>query len=332
LGHDVTLYIPETNNDYSNFIKDYPITVKTYLRIVEKRRFVGNLIIDRVIFHYLNWLMAYPSLKNKKNVERAVGNENGYDLLITIAVPHYIHWAVGKLYAQRNKMASMWLADCGDPFMLADSGAKKPPFYFKNMEKRWCRLCNYIIVPTETSYLGYYPEFKDKIRVIPQGFNFENLVLPEYKKNSIPTFAFAGSLIPARRDPKKLLEFLVSYDKPFRFVAYGGNIRQFMEPYKNKLGDKIVINNPVPRDQLLPILSQMDFLINIGNGTKVQTPSKLIDYTLTKRPILTIESNDIKKDILMEFLDGNYEHKDDKVDISKCDIHNVAKQFLDLCE
>lgn len=332
LGHDVTLYIPETSYDYSSLKKDCPITIKTYLRIVAKRRFVGNPIIDRVIFHYLNWLLAHPALKNMKNVEKAVGNENGYDLLITIAVPHYIHWAVGKLYDQGKRMASIWLADCGDPFMLSDGGAKKPPFYFKKLEKRWCRLCNYIVVPTETSYLGYYPEFKDKIRVIPQGFNFENTVLPEYKKNDIPTFAFAGSLIPRKRDPKKLLEFLVTLEKPFRFVAYGGNVQQFMEPYKDKLGDKIVINNPIPRNQLLPILSQMDFLINIGNGTKVQTPSKLIDYTLTKRPILTIESNDIKKDILLEFLDGNYEHKDANVDISKYDIRNVAQQFLNLCK
>ena len=105
-----------------------------------------------------------------------------------------------------------------------------------------------------------------------------------------------------------------------------------MEPYKKKLGDKICIEKPIPRDQLLAVLSQMDFLINIGNGTKVQTPSKLIDYTLTKRPILTIESNDIKKDILLEFLDGNYERKDPNIDISKYDIHNVAQQFLNLCK
>lgn len=332
LGHDVTVMIPNLNYDYSAFAKTYPMHFRYFDEFPEKRKFVGITIIDRVIFHYLHWLRAYPSLRNKKRVKKAVNNESGYDLLITIAVPHYIHWAVGKLYDQGKRMASIWLADCGDPFMLADSGAKKPPFYFKKLEKRWCKLCNYIVVPTETSYMGYYPEFKDKIRVIPQGFNFENTVLPEYKKNDIPTFAFAGRLIPGKRDPKMLLEFLSHLDKPFRFVAYGANTKPFMEPYKEKLGEKICIEDPIPRDQLLMVLSQMEFLINIGNGTKVQTPSKLIDYTLTKRPILTIESNDIKKDILLEFLDGNYEHKDADIDISKYDIHNVAQQFLNLCK
>ena len=154
--------------------------------------------------------------------------------------------------------------------------------------------------------------------------------MPEYKKNIIPTFAFAGGFIPGKRDPKLLLDYLCKLDRPFRFVVYGNNVRQFMEPYKDRLKDKLVIKNPIPRDQLLPILAQMDFLVNIGNGTKVQTPSKLIDYPLTKRPILTLESNDIKKDILLEFLDGNYEHKDADINISKYEIHNVAQQFLDL--
>lgn len=332
LGHDVTVYIPNTKFDYSEFQKQWPLSIKTYKGIPEKRRFIGISIIDRIIFHYIHWLLAYPALRCMRQVYNAVRNESNYDLLVTIAVPHHNHWAVGKLYAQGHRIAKTWIADCGDPFMLAGSVKQKPPFWFKGLERRWCRQCDYIAVPTDNSYLGYYPEFKNKVRVIPQGFNFEDTILPEYKENSVPTFAFAGSLIPNKRDPKLLLEFLTQLDRPFRFVAYGGNVQQFMEPYKVKLSDKIEINKPIPRDQLLPILAQMDFLINIGNGTKVQTPSKLIDYTLAKRPILTIESNDIKKDILLEFLDGNYDHREAEIDISKYDIHNVARQFLDLCK
>lgn len=328
LGHNVTVYIPNNEYDYTEFQKEWPITIKTYKRIPENRRFVGISIVDRIIFHYIHWLFAYPALRCMREVFKAVSEESGYDLLVTIAVPHHNHWAVGKLYGKGHKLAETWVADCGDPFMLAGSVAQKPPFWFKPLEKRWCRLCDYIAVPTDTSYQGYYPEFKDKIRVIPQGFNFEDVVLPEYRKNDIPTFAFAGSLIPGKRDPRSLLDWLSALDIPFRFIAYGGNVRQFMEPYQQRLGDKLVIENPIPRTQLLPILTKMDFLINIGNGTKVQTPSKLIDYTLTGRPILTIESDNIKEEILKEFLNGDYSHKDADIDISQYDIHKVARQFL----
>ena len=330
MGQDVTAYIPSNEYNYSGFQKEWRIAIKPYTEIPEKRRFVGISLVDRFIFHYIKRFFAYPALRCMSEVYKAVQQESNYDLLVTIAVPHYIHWSVGKLYDKGHKIAKTWVADCGDPFMLAGSVAQKPPFWFKPLEKRWCRLCDYIAVPTDTSYQGYYPEFKDKIRVIPQGFNFEDVVLPDYKKNEIPTFAFAGSLIPGKRDPHCLLDWLSTLDIPFRFIAYGSNVRQFMEPYQQRLGDKLVIENPIPRNQLLPVLAKMDFLINIGNGTKVQTPSKLIDYTLTKRPIITIESNDIKEETLLEFLNGDYSHKDAPIDISQYDIHNVAQHFLEL--
>ena len=331
LGHEVVLCIPESDFDYSEFVKEFPLFIKYYKQKSDRKKFVNIPILDRIIYHYEQWLIDYPSLISMKEVEKTVFNEKGYDLLVTIAVPHYIHWAVGKLYEKGHKIAKTWIADCGDPFMLTGV-VKKPPFWFKPLEKRWCRLCNYISVPTDTSYQGYYPEFEGKIRVIPQGFSFEDIVLPEYEKNEIPTFAFAGSLIKDIRDPNCLLEWLTTIKTPFRFLAYGNNVRQFFEPYQNKLGDKLVINDPIPRSQLLPVLAKMDFLINIGNGTKVQTPSKLIDYTLAKRPIITIETNDIKETVLKEFLAGDYSHKDEPIDISRYDIHNVAQQFLELCK
>lgn len=330
LGHEISLIIPTTTYDYAEFLKVFPMNIGFYKPVEENRKFVGISIIDRVLFHYSHWLINRPARLSMKSVEQAVKGESGYDLLVTIAVPHYIHWAVGKLYEKGHRIAKTWVADCGDPFMLSGTEARKPPFWFKSLEKRWCQLCDYIAVPTNTSHEGYYPEFKDKIQVIPQGFNFGDVSIPAYEKNAIPTFAFAGSLIKNKRDPHLLLEWLSGLDRPFRFIAYGNSVRQFMEPYKAQLGDKLVIEKPVPRNELLPALAKMDFLINIGNGTKVQTPSKLIDYTLTKRPILTIESNDIKEEILMEFLNGDYSHKDPEIDISQYDIHKVAQQFLEL--
>lgn len=331
-GHDVDLFIPQGEYDYSSFKKEYPIQIHFYNRTVVRRKFIGISIIDRVIFRFLDQFCSYSSICSMSSLKKAVRNETGYDLLITIAVPHSTHWTFGKLYQKGIKAAKTWIADCGDPFMLRQSGSFHPPFYFKPLETRWCRMCNYISVPTETSYLGYYPEFRDKIRVIPQGFDIDDIALDPYKPNEVPTFAFAGSFIPGRRDPRQLFEFLVNSYKPYKFVVYGTSNTIFWTDLVKQSKGQIVFEKPIPRSELLKVLSKMDFLINIGNGTNVQTPSKLIDYTLTKRPILTIETNDIKESILNEFLDGNYEHKDDEIDISKYDIHNVAQQFINLCK
>lgn len=331
-GHEITLYIPKKDYDYSSFVREFSIDIKYYEKTVERRKFIGISIVDRIIFRFLNQFCGYPTIASMPKIKKAVSMENGYDLLITIAVPHSTHWAFGKLYQKGVKAAKTWIADCGDPLMLSQSGNYRPPFYMKPLETRWCKQCDYISVPTETSYLGYYPEFRDKIRVIPQGFNFNDVVLAEYKANEVPTFAFAGSFIPGKRDPRRLFEFLCETNKPYKFVLYGTSDKSRWADLIEKSKGKIVFEKPIPRPELLKKLSQMDFLINIGNGTNVQTPSKLIDYTLTKRPILTVETNDIKENVLREFLEGNYEHKDADIDISKYDIHNVAQQFLDLCK
>ena len=74
----------------------------------------------------------------------------------------------------------------------------------------------------------------------------------------------------------------------------------------------------------------MDFLVNMENNSTIQSPSKLIDYYLTQRPIIDITTNFHEKSVLLEFLAGNYSHKHNKKDISQFDINNVGAQFLRL--
>ena len=72
------------------------------------------------------------------------------------------------------------------------------------------------------------------------------------------------------------------------------------------------------------------FLINFEVESKVQKPSKLIDYGLVQRPILSIKPFDIDKIVLKEFLIGNYEKQTEVDDIEQYNIKNVASDFIDL--
>ena len=76
---------------------------------------------------------------------------------------------------------------------------------------------------------------------------------------------------------------------------------------------------------------EADFLINFENGnTSVQVPSKLIDYSLSGRPVLSVNSFRLDKDNINNFLKGNYSGKMQMPDLSQYDIRNVASQFLAL--
>jgi hypothetical protein len=211
-----------------------------------------------------------------------------------------------------------------------ESDSFKKLFYFKYLEKFFCRTASYVSVPTNGSIKGYYPEFHSKIKVIPQAFNFEDISI--YKgeiKNEIPTFAYAGSFNVGVRDPRELLDFLCAYSKPYKFVVYtsqGDMINRYVELSNSR----VEVRNYIPREQLLFELSKMDFLINLPYGTSLQTSSKLIDYALTKRPVLSVVTGNLDKKSLQEFLVGNYERKMILDNIQQYNIKNVTKDFLNL--
>ncbi|WP_415988076.1 glycosyltransferase [Butyricimonas virosa] len=326
LGHNVTLYLPQDKGNLAEFMEEYSIQVK-YYNYQEPVFATGR--ISRICCKLLNIFFEYPDIRIIKKLKNALQNEKKHDLLITIAMPHPIHWAIGLLYKTGKRIAKTWIADCGDPYMLCGTNRWKHPFYFRRLEKLWCRKCDFISVPTKAAKNGYYPEFQDKIRVIPQAFDFNEIKRQEYKKNPIPTFAFSGNLIPHVRDPKPLLDYLLSLDMDFKFIFYSTK-RHLIEPYKNQIPQKIEIHDYIPRLDLLYILSGMDFLVNIENTTQIQTPSKLIDYGLVGRPILSFNTQRPDFKVVAEFLKGDYSHQYKILDIDAYNIENVANQFLSL--
>ncbi len=151
-----------------------------------------------------------------------------------------------------------------------------------------------------------------------------------HKERDYPVFAFAGGFIPGYRDPGAFLEFLATWEKPFRFVVYtqdGG----MLEPYLEKLNGRLEIRDYIPREELLGKLSGMDFLLNFDNNTGVQLPSKLIDYSLTGRPVLNITAP-FEERVTREFLLGDYSNRMLLPPREQYDIINVANQFLELCQ
>ncbi|MBK6729403.1 MAG: hypothetical protein IPG60_00030 [Bacteroidetes bacterium] len=70
------------------------------------------------------------------------------------------------------------------------------------------RKADFISIPTKGSIDGYYPEFHSKIRIIPQGFNFDEVKLPDGRiKKKFPHLDMQEMFIPGRRDPRELLDF-----------------------------------------------------------------------------------------------------------------------------
>lgn len=335
-GHDVTVYAKIGKYDYGSFEIEYnfkikPLGVKYSMKRTSEDLEYELTTKERLMSIFFGRLFEYPDIELAYKAYKILKKESKIDTLITIANPFTIHWGTALFWKMHKKriINTTWIADCGDPYM--GNPFIYRPFYFKFVEKMFCKKTDFITIPIEEAKPAYYSEFHHKIKVIPQGFNFEEFNNEGvYKKNNIPTFIYSGLFYPNKRDPRPLLDYLINIEIDFKFTIYT-KTKELVEPYKEKLGSKLILKDYIPRIELLSELSKADFLINIENHVNVQSPSKLIDYALSGRPILSINSNknlDLEK--INNFLKGNYNNALKIDNIQRYNIVNIAKQFSNL--
>jgi hypothetical protein len=334
-GHKVTLYTLMDHTLHPQLAAEWNITIKDLGKLKYPKIDIGSAnkwvsLIKRIISRAMLMLFEYPDIELMYKVSSSIKQEKGYDLLISIAVPFPVHWGVAKAMKKNKQLTKTWVADCGDPYMGNRADSFNKLFYFKYIEKWFCHKADYITVPTQDSIQGYYHEFHSKIKVIPQGFNFEDTpVYTGQVKNEVPTFAYAGAFIAGIRDPREFLSFLVQYPSPYHFIVYTST-PGLVEPYIQTSGNRIELRQYIPRKALLFELSKMDFLVNFTNGHAVQTPSKLIDYAIAGRPVLSVDTGKTDAAMINEFLSGNYSRQLFIGDMEQYNIKNVANRFIAL--
>lgn len=332
-GYNVKVVCCLTQDNFELFKKEFynaeSVNIGQIENFLDWKIFNRLSLLKRILNRYFYHLFQYPNIgllfKIKKYLK---GNTDKVDLMISIAYPFPIHWGIA--IARRSNVKNFperWIADCGDPFM--GNPIIKPPFYFKFLEKLFCRMADKITIPVEIGRKAYYKEFHEKIEIIPQGFDFSTLQKEFYTKNNIPTFLYAGIFYKGSRDPRAFLEYLTEIKSDFRFIIYTSE-DSLIKDYKEILGDKLIINPSIPRIELLKKMSLVDFLLNIENESENQTPSKLIDYSLSGRPILSISMKNIDNKKFNDFLNGIY-HDEFKVhDLERYNIVNVVNKFFEI--
>lgn len=253
--------------------------------------------------------------------------KNKYAAVISISYPFFVNISVA-LATMKFNANLVKIADCGDPFY--DNPAYRKASYLKWIEKKILQCFDYVVIPikeAQKSYVDY--EISKKIKIIPQGFAIENIAAGTYKQNIVPTFCFAGIFYEKIRNPEYFFQYLLDIEENFLFVVYALTdtfTQKMLNEYKKKLGNKLEIRKAVPRKDLIHIMAKMDFVLNFDNENNNQRPSKLIDYAMSKRPILSFNSKTFDPAIFEEFLRGNYSRKE-QIDLTQYDIRNVVDKF-----
>lgn len=342
-GHKVTVtnlsYTP--NYDYKNLEKEIGITIDNipiyyhtkakheikksrFEKIKSSLRAIGRYYLGGKLFFY------------EREIIKKINIPKDTDVVISISVPFVTHYSVSKYRKKRERIfnKSCFIADSGDPFSTCQQF--KMAFYFKAFERRVYKQFDYLAIPTSAAreaYLDLIPQ--DKIKVIPQGFDFQiRNSLPLYVKNDIPTFAYAGVFYKGIRNPDFLFRYLSELNRPFNFYLFLREkdlfIESILDKYSSTLKGKVYTYYGILREELLRKLATMDFLINIGNTTSVQVPSKIIDYALVNRPFISFTEKTFKSSVFENFMNGNFSEAEIVPYLDRYDIKNVSEQFLSL--
>lgn len=335
-GHSVTVMLPESQKSDKTLSYAGEIGVKLAFypglnwKELGYSRIIGDL--KRKFGRLLYMLFDYPAIEIYFKLPGYLKKvKEKYDLMITIAVPHEIHWAAAKIQSGK-KIADTWVADCGDPFVGNTLESFKRPFYFKYLENSFLKNADFVSVPEKGSIKGYNPLYHDKFRVISQGFNFTEIPLPVFKESDEKVkFAYAGGVASVGiRSPHKMIEHLNSLDNTnWEFHIFSRNSESLKE-LANKSEGRLVLHDVVPRNELLPNLAKMDFLVNLDNGSPTATPSKLIDYSIAGRPVLNITPENPEVNRINAFLQRDYSDALIIKDLENYNIVNVAKKFVEL--
>ena len=256
------------------------------------------------------WFWYRPAVRKA----RVLLSAREYDCLISVSNPFTGH-LVG--YSVHRRFPSLpWIVDLGDPFSFIEEVPRNNRKLYGDLDVRWekkvFRAAGAVSVTTKGTKERYeraIPECAGKIFVIPpllSGPGQEppgGRIFPEDGKLRL---VFVGTLYRAIRNPDFLLDLygkLLETPLADRLELHiFGNINDCSEcfaPFGQLLGEKIFLHGVVSRDVVFRAMREGTILVNIGNNTSYQLPSKVVEYASFGKPIVNLVK--IENDSSVEF-------------------------------
>ncbi len=226
-----------------------------------------------------------------------------YDAMISVS-PFFTAHLVGESLRKRIS-SGRWLVDCGDPFSFQELEPHNNPALYRTLNRRVERRIFHkadavsVTTPqTASIYAAQFPESAAKIHVIPPLVS--SPPGPDAKSNRRDDrvrMMFAGALYPATRRPDFLLKLfdglmqIPELADRLELHIYGDStlVRSAFQPHQELIErGRVVLHGMVSRQAIGEAMAQADILINIGNQTPYQLPSKVIEIASTGKPILNL--------------------------------------------
>ncbi|MCC7246351.1 MAG: glycosyltransferase [Saprospiraceae bacterium] len=223
-----------------------------------------------------------------------------FDAVITVSLPfsgHVVGLRLKRHFSKKNQPVHWrWLADIGDPYSFQADAPGNSNFRKKwkwKLEKHVLQNADVAVVTTAALTKEYARVFghnvTEKIRVIPPLYRPEPEVKSPFPSgNHALRLAWFGALYAPVRTPDAFLSVLAQLTpwKGRLEVHFFGAV--FPEFYERLTQAGIQLHGLRSRAEVQAAMHDADVLLNIGNATSFQLPSKVVDYLATGRPVLNI--------------------------------------------
>jgi glycosyltransferase involved in cell wall biosynthesis len=312
----------------------------------------GNLFIPDARKFWIK-----PSVKYLVNYLK----EHPVDAVVSTGPPHSMHLIALGI---KRKLNIPWLADFRDPWTNID-------FYKDLLLSKWAdnlhhqqeqkvltnsdKICT--IGNTMKSEFINKEIIPEKIKVITNGFDEDDLAIGNINLDKKFSIAHIGTLVPSRNPVKlwQVLKELVEEDQEFKhdleIKLIGKTDLSVMEELKNKnLLQYLVKVEHVPHDDVIHLQQQSQLLVLLLNNTpnaKGVLTGKFFEYLASGRPIFCIgpEDGDVAeiiretnsgrvvgfdddkkmKEVLMQYY---YLYKEKKLNLSPSGIEKYSRKNL----
>ena len=217
-------------------------------------------------------------------------------------------------FSKRHILETPWVAYYMDPFAYYIGNLKNND-YLVNMELEVYEKSSIVMVTEEiyeenrTNKLSKYLNKTYPVKYGNFKLNNSCLTRPIFIEGKI-NIVYVGSLIDSRiRSPEYLYNLMNRLDNRYIFhmiCSYFSRENDLMRDRLLTATEKVIWYYRLPLEECMGIMNHADILLNIGNKSINQTPSKVFDYIGTGRPIINLYS--IEGDTSMKYLD-NYPNK-----------------------
>lgn len=268
------------------------------------------------VYKHLYWPDgAFPWYRPACRQSKVLLSSKQVDSFITVS-PYFTAHLVG-LRIHKAFPRMRWLVDIGDPFSFEEVEPHNNPHLYRRLnfltEQRVFRHADAISVTTDETrekYAQLFPGDAHKIHVIPPLLSTQRdheKHTPIFPKDDKLRLVYIGRLYADGRRPdfllklfKTLLKTSIGDQIELHFFGDARAVENSFAAHKSLLDDNIFLHGQVDHKMATRALHEASVLINIGNKSSYQLPSKVVEYVSTGKPILNISQ--VEHDSSMNFL------------------------------